>query len=192
MARPLSEDKKQALLDAATDVVGLQGLGAPTAQIARLAGVAEGTLFRYFATKEVLLQELLAHLSRDLGEALERDHDPAATMKSRITLLWSNYIDWGIQKPNAHRAMMQLAASGMATRETCADAMTRCEDVRGVMGDVCDLPGLDGLRSSAFADTVLSALAQVTIDAAAREPAQADAYKQIGFGILWRGLVGGP
>ena len=34
------------------------GLGAPTAKIARRAGVAAGTLFTYFANKEELLNEL--------------------------------------------------------------------------------------------------------------------------------------
>ena len=55
MARPRSEDKQIALLEAATNVVAEQGLGAPTSLIAKRAGVAEGTLFRYFATKDELL-----------------------------------------------------------------------------------------------------------------------------------------
>ncbi|ELF6582189.1 helix-turn-helix transcriptional regulator [Salmonella enterica] len=52
MARPKSEDKKQALLEAATQAIAQSGIAASTAAIARNAGVAEGTLFRYFATKE--------------------------------------------------------------------------------------------------------------------------------------------
>lgn len=46
MARPKSEDKKQALLDAATTAFAQSGIAASTALIARKAGVAEGTLFR--------------------------------------------------------------------------------------------------------------------------------------------------
>lgn len=52
MARPKSEDKKQALLEAATVAFAQSGIAASTALIARNAGVAEGTLFRYFATKD--------------------------------------------------------------------------------------------------------------------------------------------
>lgn len=52
MARPKSEDKKQALLEAATQAIAQSGIAASTAVIARNAGVAEGTLFRYFATKD--------------------------------------------------------------------------------------------------------------------------------------------
>ncbi|MDW7541655.1 helix-turn-helix domain-containing protein, partial [Klebsiella pneumoniae] len=58
MARPKSEDKKQALLEAATAAFAQSGIAASTSAIARSAGVAEGTLFRYFATKDELLNEL--------------------------------------------------------------------------------------------------------------------------------------
>ncbi|HHG0447272.1 TPA: TetR/AcrR family transcriptional regulator, partial [Citrobacter freundii] len=55
MARPKSEDKKLALLEAATTAFAQSGIAASTAVIARNAGVAEGTLFRYFATKDDLI-----------------------------------------------------------------------------------------------------------------------------------------
>ncbi len=56
MARPLSEEKRQALLDAAAEFVASLGTGASTAKIAKAAGVSEGTLFTYFPTKDDLLQ----------------------------------------------------------------------------------------------------------------------------------------
>lgn len=67
MARPKSEDKKQALLEAATAAFAQSGIAASTALIARNAGVAEGTLFRYFATKDDLLNALYLHLKQDLA-----------------------------------------------------------------------------------------------------------------------------
>ena len=45
MARPLSEDKRTAIIEAATEAVAVLGVSSPTAKIARGAGVAEGTLF---------------------------------------------------------------------------------------------------------------------------------------------------
>ena len=55
MARPKSEDKRIAIIAATIHMIAEQGLGAPTAAIAKVAGVAEGTLFKYFATKDELL-----------------------------------------------------------------------------------------------------------------------------------------
>ena len=52
MARPKDPEKHRAILDAAVEEIAETGLGAPTAKIAKRAGIAEGTLFTYFATKK--------------------------------------------------------------------------------------------------------------------------------------------
>ena len=47
MARPKSEDKRNAILDAATRVFAERGLtAAPTSEISKQAGVAEGLYLR--------------------------------------------------------------------------------------------------------------------------------------------------
>lgn len=74
MARPKSEDKKQALLEAATVAFAQSGIAASTSLIARNAGVAEGTLFRYFPTKDDLLNALYLHLKQDLCQAMLAHH----------------------------------------------------------------------------------------------------------------------
>lgn len=70
MARPKSEDKKQALLEAATAAFAQSGIAASTSAIARSAGVAEGTLFRYFATKDDLLNELYLSIKSGLVQVM--------------------------------------------------------------------------------------------------------------------------
>jgi AcrR family transcriptional regulator len=58
---------KLALLEAATTAFAQSGIAASTAVIARNAGVAEGTLFRYFATKDDLINELYLFKARSLS-----------------------------------------------------------------------------------------------------------------------------
>lgn len=50
MSRPRSDEKRKALLEAATRIIVTQGLSAPTADIVKEAGVANGSLFTYFET----------------------------------------------------------------------------------------------------------------------------------------------
>ena len=56
MARPRTISDQQ-IVDAALEVFLEQGFSATTAEIARRAGVSEGTLFKRFATKEELFAE---------------------------------------------------------------------------------------------------------------------------------------
>jgi AcrR family transcriptional regulator len=70
MARPRSEDKRAAILEAAAEAVAVLGVSAPTAKIAKGAGVAEGTLFTYFPSKDELLNRLYLQLKMDLRDAM--------------------------------------------------------------------------------------------------------------------------
>jgi AcrR family transcriptional regulator len=96
VARPKSEDKKQALLEAATAAFAQSGIAASTALIARNAGVAEGTLFRYFATKDDLLNALYLHLKQDLCQTMLENLDRTITLpKEHTRNIWNSYVDWG-------------------------------------------------------------------------------------------------
>ena len=58
------------MLRSAVKTIATQGLRASTVMIARYAGVAEGTLFLYFSTKDVLLSAVFEHLLQDLEASL--------------------------------------------------------------------------------------------------------------------------
>lgn len=112
MARPKSEDKKQALLEAATTAIAQSGIAASTAVIARNAGVAEGTLFRYFATKDELINELYLYLKQSLCQSMIANLDRSLTDAKALTFyIWRSYISWGINHTQGHRAIRQLAVS---------------------------------------------------------------------------------
>ena len=80
MARPKSEDKRNAILDAATRVFAECGLtAAPTSEISRRAGVADGPLFTYFKTKDDLINAVIT-------ENLVRIRSPSARIADRGNL----------------------------------------------------------------------------------------------------------
>lgn len=64
------DERRAAILSAALTVLRVQGPGATTRSIAEAAGVAEGTLFRVFDTKEELV-----------CAALDRAFDPAPVLE---------------------------------------------------------------------------------------------------------------
>ena len=69
--------RKEAIIAAAIDLFAAQGYHAtPTAELARRAGVSEGSIFYYFPTKEEILlhilQEFLGAYVEAIGEILAR------------------------------------------------------------------------------------------------------------------------
>ena len=83
MVRTLNPEKRTNLLNAALKLFVLNGVkNTSTAEIAREAGIAAGTLFLYFPTKQALLDELVLNLGREQSESIQpcwRLHSPLGT-----------------------------------------------------------------------------------------------------------------
>ena len=64
-------EKEQKILEAAIDVFSERGFsGATTSEIAKRAGIAEGTIFRYFKTKKDILRGILIQMLNMAGEPI--------------------------------------------------------------------------------------------------------------------------
>jgi len=187
MARPLSEEKREAILEAAADLVAQIGTGAPTAKIAKAAGVSEGTLFTYFATKDDLLNQLFVEIGTDLAVKLG-SNPPVGSPRERVRHIWDRLIDWGVANPVRRKAMRQLKVSDRVstkTRRRC-DAMFR--EARAMVEQ--SLAGhVDPKRASFYIDTVLMGLADIVIEAIAVKPKDRDHLRRAGFDLFWKGTA---
>ena len=189
MARPLSEEKQTAILEAATEVVAMLGVSAPTAKIAKGAGVAEGTLFTYFATKDELLNRLYLELKMDLRDAMMTDYPVGKSLINRNRHVWDRFIGWGSTHPLRRRAMRQLTVSDRITKKS----KKLVEDAFGEFDDMmreCAAGGVMKHEPSAFVSAIMSAIADTTMDFIVREPAQAKRYTKAGFDAFWKAVAG--
>ena len=185
MARPKSEDKKQALLEAATSAIAQSGIAASTAMIARSAGVAEGTLFRYFATKDDLLNALYLHLKSDLCQAMLAGLVENVSPKEFTHSIWNSYIDWGVRNPTGHHAIRRMAVSEKITDETIEQVRAMFPELQKLcQRSVRAVFMSDDFR--AFGDALFLSLAEATIEFASREP-----QKALGFEAMWLALAEG-
>jgi AcrR family transcriptional regulator len=119
VARPRSEDKRNAILDAATRVFAERGLtAAPTSEISKEAGVAEGTLFTYFKTKDDLMNALYRAIKLELADAMMSGFPRKNSVRTRLQHVWDGYVNWGVTNPEQRRVLAQLLVSGMLSKES--------------------------------------------------------------------------
>jgi AcrR family transcriptional regulator len=80
-----ADERRAALIEATLPLVVAQGTDISTRQIAEAAGVAEGTIFRVFPTKDDLIDAVVAHAfdPTDAIEGLERI-DRSADLRTRL------------------------------------------------------------------------------------------------------------
>lgn len=185
MARPKSEDKKQALLEAATVAFAQSGIAASTALIARKAGVAEGTLF----PKDDLLNALYLHLKQDLCQAMLANLDRTITLpKEHTRNIWNSYVDWGIRNPVAHAAIRQIGVSEKLSAET----EQAVREMFPELHELCRRSVRQVFMSDefkTFGDALFLSLAESTMEFATRDPSRAVEFKALGFEVMWRGLA---
>lgn len=187
MARPLSEAKREAILVSATKLVAALGTGAPTAKIAQGADIAEGTLFKYFATKDDLLNEIYLTLKTDLAKALNEGFPALADMRQRGWHIWSRWIDWGAKYPDKRKAMRQLGVSERITPASRQAGMAAFREVSETLEQAIAAGPLQG-QPLTFVGALFESLAEATVESVARDPERGERYKQAGFHMLWSGL----
>lgn len=184
MARPLSEDKRNAILHAATQAVAALGIGASTAKIAKGAGIAEGSLFTYFSNKDDLLNQLYLHLKSEFRSMLLTGYSADASIKERCLHLWNRFIDWGSLSPEKRKAMRQLAVSGKITETTRKQGMDGFRDMEAIFEEGF-AAGVLRQQPIAFVGGIIESLADMVLEFIARDPANTQTYKSAGFDAFW-------
>lgn len=182
MARPRSEEKALAILEAASICFAGRGISASTAIIAKQAGLSEGTLFRYFPSKDELISELYLYLKKDLCAYLSNDFPSSAPLEQRARFLWFSYISWGVKNPAANITLSHLSIGDLITPELKQKSAEFFPDM-GVHEAFIRSPVFSGL-SRDFADSVFQSLADSTIKFATKDPENAEAYKEAGFSVF--------
>jgi len=90
-----AEDTKARLERAALTLFVARGVAETTTkEIAMAASVAEGTIYRYFPSKEQLALDLFLHHHRALAEALAEAQRPAKGLRAKIDAIVGCYCDW--------------------------------------------------------------------------------------------------
>jgi AcrR family transcriptional regulator len=185
MARVRSPEKRGAILQAAVHEIATAGLGAPTSKIARRAGVAEGTLFTYFASKEDLLNELYLELKSEVYARVNAEFPHKASLERRARHIWSTYLEWAIEFPEKRRTSVQLNVSDSITPATRARTAEERGTVEATLRELGSRGALRGLPAG-FAAATMSAMQEATMEFIGKQPRQRQALIDQGFEVFWR------
>jgi AcrR family transcriptional regulator len=193
MARPRSEDRRNAILSAAARVIASQGLAAAaTAVIAKEAGVSNGSVFVYFDTKAALLNELYLTLKGEMMAAAAAGLDAGGgEPREQVRRMWAQWLRWATGSPHKRRALAQLEVADDITAESRQSAHAAFSDIADLVsrsranGPMREVP-------LGFVLALATSIAGATIDAVLREPAEAEAYSSAGFDAVWRVIAGFP
>jgi AcrR family transcriptional regulator len=114
MARTPTPARREIYLEAALRLFATQGVAhTTTAQIARQAGTAAGTLFLYFPTRQHLIDDLALSIGREQSQAVNAALRPAMTARQQFEAIWHASLDWLRAHPDAFAFIQQVRDAGM-------------------------------------------------------------------------------
>jgi AcrR family transcriptional regulator len=190
VARPRSEDKRNAIFDAATRLFAERGLtAAPTSEISKQAGVAEGTLFTYFKTKDDLLNALYRELKLDLAGAMMSDFPRKKHVRIRLRHVWDRYVNWGIANPKQRKVLAQLTVSEVLTEDSRSAAGAPFVELQSMIRDAIEQRVFRNDVPVELIAKSLAALVEATIDLTVLNRSKAKQYRDSGFQMFWAGIT---
>jgi AcrR family transcriptional regulator len=188
LSRPRSDDKRKAILDAALHVFAERGIAsAPTSAISTAAGVAEGSLFTYFKTKDELMNALYVELRMEFSEYLtEFPHE--ADARTRLRYIWDQYLALGAAHPERLKVLAQLRASGRLFKDEEEPAFALVVALRATR----EAAQVSELRNAPpdYLLLMFRAQAEMTVEYINANPLKAEFCRELGFQMVWSGFMG--
>ncbi len=103
-----TSDKRDNIMQAAMDLIVEHGFhGAPMAMIAEKAGVAAGTIYRYFESKDALIMELYRELEVKLTARLLEGYSTELSIREQFIHLGTALLRYFIEHPLQFRYIEQ-------------------------------------------------------------------------------------
>ncbi len=118
MVRELSPEKRERFLSTALKLFAVNGIqNTSTAEIAREAGTAAGTLFLYFPTKQDLINELVLWISKQESDTINGLLNPSMSVRETFFTIWDGSIRWLLDNIDAYQYSQQIRDSGLIPDE---------------------------------------------------------------------------
>lgn len=122
-------NKRLQLLDSALTLFVNQGIDATsTASIAKHAGVANGTLFHHFPSKEVLVLTLYKNIKQDFATQIETFTFDEKNLKKQVKLIWEQAVDWATTNANKQQFCLQVSQYHRLSGQVKTQALTEAFD----------------------------------------------------------------
>ncbi|APR67943.1 MULTISPECIES: TetR/AcrR family transcriptional regulator [Thalassolituus] len=136
-------DKREQILEAAANLIAEQGLqSSPVSQVAKQACCGAGTIYRYFETKESLIEELFVLMLQRLTIACLEGDESSRTPEQRLRHIWANTYNYLHENERDCVLLDHLAACPSISEEIRAEAL---ENIHSVLFALLDQGKADGI-----------------------------------------------
>ena len=186
-------DKRTQIIEASIDLFANSGFwNTPTAKISKHAGVSTGTLFNYFDSKEILIDEVYLQLRQEQATHLADRFPKNGTVKERTEHIWFRYIDWGVRHPVRYTLLQQLKLSDLVSEEAQQRSMTELDLAIETVHEGIEAGLFGEISADFFGNLIFAQLNAAVSYATEHQLTNMPLTKHIArsFEIFWAGMTG--
>ncbi len=194
MARRSSPERRALIMASALRLFAANGVTTTsTAQIAREAGIAAGTLFLYFPSKQELLDALIVRIGVEHSASIRARLIPPLSAREEFSAIWDGSIEWFRTHPDAYQFQQQVRDTGLisdaAVQEAAQSLSYYYEAIQNGLRAGAVKPYPADLIGGVLYQDMVAVLNHIRVhdDPNLREPA----IRQ-GFEIFWNGIKTEP
>ncbi|WP_432663556.1 TetR/AcrR family transcriptional regulator [Wukongibacter baidiensis] len=182
--------KSDKILEAALKLFIKDGFHAtPTSKIAKEAGVANGTLFHYFSTKEFLINELYLNVKKHLRNYMIYNLDECRTTREKIKHIWISYVKWAIENPDKYAFFQQFCNSPFINSVSREEGVRSFEFLFAIIEEGLNDGSLIDIDKTLIVGFTFGSTHSVISFAYESPEKFNDEYLEIGFKMYWRGVA---
>ncbi len=113
---PIAE-KKKLVLESALELIRENGFhGTPMSRVAKQAGVAAGTIYTYFESKDELILDLYQYVKTNILTEIRAKDDPSLDYETRFFNFWDNLKTLFLEQRGCQRFLEQFMSSPYNTQ----------------------------------------------------------------------------
>jgi AcrR family transcriptional regulator len=118
-------DKKEQVITTTLRLIASQSIQAtPMSQIAKESGVAIGTIYHHFKSKEDILKEIYLRIKKDFHEIIKRELSDSNSEKENFTSVWKGLYFYYLNNPLNFNFLQQVTNSPAIDKETKAEGLS--------------------------------------------------------------------
>lgn len=138
--------KRKKIIEVAIKLFVERGFhGTPTSLIAKEAGIGTGTLFNYFKTKDILINEIFIEIKLEQKESILKDLDGAKTYKMKLKKIWDNLIVWGIKNPEERKFINYFSNSNFISDGTKTELHKNYKFLLDIFREIIEKKGMKNI-----------------------------------------------
>lgn len=178
---------KEKILNAALELFIENGFNeTPTSLISKEAGVATGTLFHHFASKDLLINSLYLHCKDRMISTLMDSVHNQPTFRGKVEKMWENSMLWGINNPKDYQFFMQFSYSSYISKLTRDTGLMMFNDMTTIFVEGIELDIIKDMDVELLLSTISSmTMTQIHYFIQNPEKYKDKSFREKAFNLIW-------